>query len=57
MEQLTHIGQQMGREKQMPSFDEARNMQGDLKFKEGQLQNAVVTLARLNKEKEMRNQD
>lgn len=47
----------MGRETKLPSFDVAKNLEGDLKFKEGQLQNAVVTLARLNKEKEMRNQD
>lgn len=57
VEQLNHISSQMAREQKLPSFNEAKNMEGDLKFKEGQLQNAVVTLARLNKEKEMRNQD
>jgi len=57
VELLGHIASQMGRETKLPSFNEAKNMEGDLKFKEGQLQNAVVTLARLNKEKEMRNQD
>lgn len=57
VELLGHIAGQISRETKLPSFNEARNLDGDLKFKEGQLQNAVVTLARLNKEKEMRNQD
>lgn len=57
IELLSHISGQMGRETKLPSFKEAENMAGDLKFKQGQLENAVVTLARLNKEKEMRNQD
>lgn len=57
MESLEHISRQMGREELMPTKATADRMHGDLKFKEGQLQNAVVTLARLNKEKEMRNQD
>ena len=51
------MSRQMLREKDMPTFNEAKDIEGDLKFKEGQLHNAVVTLERLKKEKEMRNQD
>lgn len=52
-----HIASQMKKENEMPTFNEAKDMEGDLKFKEGQLQNAVITYARLEKEKDMRKTD